>query len=183
MQIKLSFALLLVVTIVVEVQSLWTEFEWIGIENSKSGAITSDVKVTRFNKTTYSLSGTADITVDLNENFDCEAKLFFSSKGDSKYVLQPYKIARDVCCTLMDSTYWKSIESRLREASDIPERTGNEPYCLAFKKNTYTMKQFAFDNKIIPKHFEVGSYKCTFFMYEKESEEVLSTVTFIIRLY
>lgn len=60
--------------------------------------------------------------------------MYFSSKGNSQYVLMPYKIPRDSCCKLMESQYWKTIENRLSESSDIPKRNGNERFCLSVKK-------------------------------------------------
>lgn len=41
-------------------KALWTEFEWVEIINSKIGVLKTDIKITRFNRTAYSLSGPAD---------------------------------------------------------------------------------------------------------------------------
>lgn len=47
---------------------MWSEFEWTEIKNSKSGIAITDIKITRFNKTTFSLSGPVELTDDLKDD-------------------------------------------------------------------------------------------------------------------
>lgn len=46
-------------------KAFWTEFEWIEIFNSKTGILKTDLKITRFNRTAYSLSGPLNFDGDL----------------------------------------------------------------------------------------------------------------------
>lgn len=110
------------------------------------------MKITRFNRTTYTLSGTvdfktgvadADVCLDqlhyYSNNwkkyflFQCELKVYYSSKGNNQFVLLPYKIQRTTCCKFFESYYWKVIEKALADTSDLPKREGNEPICLKYK--------------------------------------------------
>lgn len=45
------------------------------------------------------------------------------------------------------------------------------------------MKQFAFDDKIVPKFVDPGLYKGEIIAYKKNSDVASSMVTFIARLY
>lgn len=64
----------------------------------------------------------------------CEAKVYYSSKGNNQYTLSPYKIPRDSCCNHLETAMWRSIEKDLRKSSDIPDRVEKEPWCYSGKK-------------------------------------------------
>lgn len=52
-------------------QSLWQEFEYILIENAKTGSLITDIKVGRYNRTTITLNGMLNVTEDFSESDVC----------------------------------------------------------------------------------------------------------------
>ncbi|KAJ6648017.1 Choline/ethanolamine kinase [Pseudolycoriella hygida] len=184
MKISLLFysklILFLIAVIIASVQSYWRDFEFSGVENVKSGFLQTDLRVTRYNRTTIAVSGFLSIADD-SQNYDCEGKVFRSTAGNNQYKLRPYKIARDSCCNLLESVYWKPIEARVATSSDLPKRINNEMYCITAKQGTYTLRNFVFDTQHIPKFSLPGSYRVDFYFYKMPDNE-LSTLRVFIKL-
>ncbi|XP_037038393.1 uncharacterized protein LOC119075913 [Bradysia coprophila] len=175
--------LLSIVLCVVGVQAWWTEFELAGVDNSEEGILKSDLKVTRFNKTTYTLGGIIEITDNLEQDYDCEAKSAVSRQGNNQFTFLPYKISRDNCCQFFDSLYFRLLEKELAEYSDLPKRENGISLCNTYKKGVYTLKPDPVDKNIFVKYVDPGTYRGDIMFFRKGSAEISSIVSVYLKLY
>ncbi|XP_037041165.1 uncharacterized protein LOC119077897 [Bradysia coprophila] len=171
------------VALISVVQALWSKFELISVENSKSGIFVTKLKVESYNKTAYLISGTIDQAADLNDDYDCEVKIYHSSKNNDDYKQLAIKVSREGVCEVFETSYWKGIEKDFQASSNIPTRVEDEKYCLTLKKTTYEMDDFAFNYNIIPKVLDVGTYKVEIIIYKKGSPDVSSMAVFVAKLF
>lgn len=54
---------------------MWYEFEFVGMENSHSGLVRTDLRVRRKSKTLLSLQGRIEFTDDFNDTYDVSGQL------------------------------------------------------------------------------------------------------------
>ncbi|XP_037038391.1 uncharacterized protein LOC119075912 isoform X1 [Bradysia coprophila] len=175
--------LLSIALCIVGAQAWWTEFELAGVDNSKEGIFKSDLKVTRFNRTTYTLHGNLQFTDNMEQNYDCEAKSFYSRQGNNQFTLLPYKIKRDNCCQFFDSGYFRLMEKELVGYSNLPKREKGVFLCYTYKKGVYTLKPDPVDKNIFVKYVDPGTYRADIILYSKGSAKISSIISIYLKLY
>ncbi|XP_037038392.1 uncharacterized protein LOC119075912 isoform X2 [Bradysia coprophila] len=176
-------ALLSIALCIVGAQAWWTEFELTGVDNSEEGIFKTDLKVTRFNKTTYTISGVLEFTDNMEHNYDCEAKSYVSRQGNNQFTLLPYKISRDNCCQFFDSPYFRLIEKELAGNSDLPKRENGVFLCHTFAKGVYTLRPDPFDKNIFVKYVDPGTYRGDITFFNKGSTKISSVMRVYLKLY
>ncbi|EAT33015.1 AAEL014731-PA [Aedes aegypti] len=82
--------------------------------------LTSNLRVTKFNRTCAVLNGTVDLLVDLDNSYTFQGNLAYSRLGNNQFNMSPMKVPEDPMCDFLNDTY--------REYQDVFEEKTNHPF-------------------------------------------------------
>ncbi|XP_037040544.1 uncharacterized protein LOC119077434 [Bradysia coprophila] len=160
----------------------WTYMDIVKIQNTKKGALETDVKPNLFNRTTLVIRGTFTINDDIS-NIDVDVKPFYSPLGNNQFMLMPYMWRRSPLCDFLNQYFQKYVQPEMERVSDVPRAVKDQPVCPLYVKNTYTIRGYHVPEDIFPNYFQPGSYKCEINFYTANVPEIQSTLVVIIKLY
>lgn len=103
-------------------------------QNLKNGLFDMNLKGKKSNRTTFTFSGTINLTEDLTNDYEVELKFFYSVLGNNRFVLMPFKCHRREICYYVDNFFNKYVQSGLEKVSDVPKAIENEALCPLYKK-------------------------------------------------
>ncbi|XP_037038730.1 uncharacterized protein LOC119076151 [Bradysia coprophila] len=190
LQSKMWLSLFFTLTLVVIANSiglsflpkLWTYMDILTIQNIKNGALETDFKTKRFNRTTLVICGTFTINEDLS-NIDFSMKFFFSPLGNNQFMLIPYMWRREPLCDFFNKSFQKNIQPGLEKVSDVPKAVKGQPVCPLYVKKTYTIEEYYLPEDMFPHHFQPGSYRCDIHFYKANGKEIQETMVVVVKLY
>ncbi|XP_037040543.1 uncharacterized protein LOC119077433 [Bradysia coprophila] len=161
---------------------LWTYMDIVTIQNTKNGALETDFKTKRFNRTTLVLCGTFTINDDI-PNIDYDMTFAFSPLGNNQYTLMPYMWRREPLCDFFNNYFQNYVQAEMEKVSDVPKAVKDQPVCPLYVKNTYTIRGYYVPEDVFPHFFQPGSYKLEINFYKVNVAEIHQTLIVIIKLY
>ncbi|KAG5682540.1 hypothetical protein PVAND_011887 [Polypedilum vanderplanki] len=107
------------------------------------------VKIKKLNKTNFALSGSMDVTVEIDDTFELECNLY--KKQGNEYKLTPFHIGPYKFCDYIQNKALAYDE--ILECSDLPQRKD-----CPWKKEKYTFNKCLIPTNKVPKFLD-GEYR------------------------
>lgn len=181
--IRHSLLLLLVVVVgATVVGAIWSDFDIISFADMcHSGPVAYDLRVTRISRRKFGVSGTITLAADFLL-YRADARLLYANRPDGHFVLFPLNIPPREMCEGLNNFYVPYAMRDVANCSDLPQVDGPGPevcdlfpnvsfwlrpdVCVCvyrsvhFRQKTFTLTNYPFDPKPIPKMLQRGIYKC-----------------------
>lgn len=103
----------------------------------------SELRITKFNRTTYVLNGKAEIFIDINRDIKAEVVFHYNRLNNNQYTKSPLSLSKDYLCNMGEKYYRKFIMAQVKDCSNFPQPGPNEPICPIIKVNLKLIKEIA----------------------------------------
>lgn len=133
------------------------------------------LRVKRYNKTVYAVSGGLALNVDFGEGWDVEMHCWRSKLGNNQWELTPLKAPRQNMCDFVKTVYQDKIQNEFQGTSNLPVFKKGDSAC-PFPKGNYTLTNYMADVRNFPTTLQDGTYRIELFMYRNN----ILTTGFII---
>lgn len=87
------------------------------------------LKVKRYNKTVYTLSGKVSVQQDFDIEWGIQMDVWRSKLGNNQWELTPLKVAKQDVCSFLDNVYIPKMQEDLKDSSTFPYFIEGDDYC------------------------------------------------------
>ncbi|EDS44154.1 conserved hypothetical protein [Culex quinquefasciatus] len=144
------------------------EFRLERVEHIGDGYVDCRLRVRKFNRTTYTLNGTATLLMDLDDSYEVAVKFAYSSLGNNQFNEYPMKIPQKNVCRYLVEEYaeYQHMWVGNTNLPKIPK--GTTEYC-PLAKGEYWIKDLAPDATSIPPVVPAGLWRMTMEFWKQNS--------------
>lgn len=93
-----------------------------------------EIRVTKFNRTTYVMNIDIDIFIDIDKDYTAEATFHYNRLNNNQYNKSPISVPKSDLCKIGDKYYPTFVMEQVRNGSNLPQYKAPDTFCQHFKK-------------------------------------------------